>query len=230
MSRSSHRRAPIRVNHSPERDLSVLSTLNRVDMIAQEGEVDNLSPPWRARRSLSALMTSEIAATRATRQEVKDYANMIVADHKAAGEALKTAMSGSQLSASKHVMLRRMKITSAAWMTSLPSVRARSPNAEGQRLAPEWDHDYIAMQIDMHQDAIDLFEDYAENGDNAALQTLRPVDGAKVERTWLKPSLKSKAWWTTTTSSRQTDSFHPNISGLAVGQRAGRKFICFRTP
>lgn len=34
------------------------------------------------------------------------------------------------------------------------------------------DEDYVDIQVDAHDDAVDLFKDYAEDGDNAALKTL----------------------------------------------------------
>lgn len=116
--------------------------------------------------NLAQLRTSEIAVERATTPEVKDYAQMILDDHKSAGDALKTAMAGATLTPPSNVLdddhQRRVDDLTEEAQGSAPD-----PDAVGN----EWDHDYMAMQIDMHQDKIDLFEDYASDGDNAALKS-----------------------------------------------------------
>ncbi len=116
--------------------------------------------------NLTQVRTSEVALERATTQEVKDYAQMIVDDHSSARDALKTAMAGAMLTPPSMVL------------DSDHQARLDDITIEEQGSAPDpedvgnaWDHDYMAMQIDLHQDTIDLFEDYAENGENAALKT-----------------------------------------------------------
>ncbi len=115
--------------------------------------------------NLAQLRTSEIAVERATTPEVKDYAQKILDDHQSAGDALKTAMAGAMLTPPSSVLdddhQRRVDDLTEEAQGSAPD-----PDAVGN----EWDHDYITMQIDMHQDKIDLFEDYASDGDNAALK------------------------------------------------------------
>lgn len=116
--------------------------------------------------NLAEIRTSEVAVERASTPEVKEYAQMIIDDHTAAGNALKTAMSGAMLTPPSMVLdqdhQRRLDDI---------TVEEQGSTADPETAGNEWDHDYIAMQIDMHQDAIDLFEDYAENGENASLKT-----------------------------------------------------------
>lgn len=116
--------------------------------------------------NLTEIRTSEVAVERATTQEVKDYAQMIIDDHTAAGNALKTAMSGAMLTPPSMVLdqshQRRLDDI---------TVEEQGSTADPDTAGNEWDHDYMALQIDLHEDTIDLFEDYAENGENASLKT-----------------------------------------------------------
>ncbi len=116
--------------------------------------------------NLAEVRTSEIAVERATTPEVKEYAQMVLDEHEAVADALKTAMAGAMLTPPSNVLdddhQRRVDDLTEEAQGSAPD-----PDAVGN----EWDHDYITMQIDMHQDKIDLFEDYASDGDNAALRS-----------------------------------------------------------
>lgn len=116
--------------------------------------------------NLAEIRTSEVAVERATTPEVKEYAQMIIDDHTAAGNALKTAMSGAMLTPPSMVLDQQHQ----ARLDDI-TVEEQGSAPDPETAGNEWDHDYMAMQIDMHQDAIDLFEDYAENGENASLKT-----------------------------------------------------------
>ncbi len=114
---------------------------------------------------MANIETSKIALEKAETDEVKAYAQMIVDDHKAASQALKLAMTSTPL------------MTPSATLDEFHQRRVDDITEEAQGDAPaegdigsEWDHDYIAMQIDMQQDAIDLFEDYAKNGNLVEVQ------------------------------------------------------------
>lgn len=116
--------------------------------------------------NLTQVRTSEVALERATTPEVKAYAQMIVDDSSAARNALRTAMTGAMLTPPSMVLdadhQRRLDDITLEEQGSAPD-----PDTVGNA----WDHDYIAMQIDLHEDTIDLFEDYASNGQNPELRT-----------------------------------------------------------
>lgn len=115
---------------------------------------------------LASVKTSEVAVERATTPEVQEYAQMMVDDHKSASDALRTAMAGAMLTPPSTVL-------EADYQSRLDDItmeeQGSTPNAD--EVGNSWDHDYISMQIDLHQDTIDLYEDYASDGDNAALRS-----------------------------------------------------------
>ncbi len=116
--------------------------------------------------SLTNIRTSEVALERATTQEVKDYAQIVIDDHSAASDALKTAMTGAMLTPPSMVL-------DADHQSRLDdiTVEEQGSAADPDAVGNAWDHDYMAMQIDLQQDTIDLFEDYAANGENASIKT-----------------------------------------------------------
>jgi putative membrane protein len=91
------------------------------------------------------IQSSELAATRATRQDVKNYATMMVRDHRATTSEL-TALAPrvnltaptAQLDASQTVKLDRLR------------------GARGE----EFDDDYLDAQVEAHENAVRAFETY----------------------------------------------------------------------
>ncbi len=98
------------------------------------------------------VQTSEMAATRSQRADVKALAAMIVADHKAAGEKLVTAAG------------------SVTPPTTLDAAHQAKIDDITNSDADSFDRDYLDLQEEAHEQAVALFEDYRENGD---VETLR---------------------------------------------------------
>jgi putative membrane protein len=112
------------------------------------------------------IQSSELAATHASRQDVKNLATMLVRDHRAAAQRLTTlvptiglTMPTAQIDAAKD--------------SKLDALRGQNGHA--------FDDAYLDAQVEAHQDAVHLFEQYAANSQagplhdfaNSTLPTLR---------------------------------------------------------
>ena len=111
--------------------------------------------------NMASLEMSKIALQRAASDDVRAYAQTIVDDHEALSGALTTALVGTTIEAPA-VALNEANQNRLDDLTQ----EAQGDAAD----ATEWDHDYMTTQIDMQQNAVDLFEDYAENGNVATLK------------------------------------------------------------
>lgn len=136
------------------------ASIRSADAAAAQAFVDKAS-----QRSLTNVRTSEVALERATTPEVKEYAQMVIDQHTTASDELRTAMAGAMLTPPSMVLdadhQSRLDDITVEEQGSAPD-----PDAIGNA----WDHDYIAMQIDLQSDTIDLYEDYAANGGNDQLR------------------------------------------------------------
>ncbi len=131
------------------------------DLTKAQDFVDKVS-----QANMTEIQTAQLALTKASNPAIKSYAQMIVDDHTRAGEDLRGAILTAAL------------MSPAATLDSDHQARIDDLTADPQGSAPdkakagmEWDHDFITQQIDMHEDAISLFEDYAQNGDVPAVKT-----------------------------------------------------------
>lgn len=108
--------------------------------------------------SLFEIESSKIALQRAQTPEVKAFAQQMIDDHTAAGKKMKGAVAESGL---KLVEYKTLDEAHQKKITELKQADAK-----------DFDDKYIDIQEDAHDDAVDLFEDYAENDKaNAALKT-----------------------------------------------------------
>lgn len=100
--------------------------------------------------------SSKIALERSTNAEVKAFAQQMIDDHTKADAGLKAAAKQANVEASLQKSLdeKHQKI-----ITKLKEVEA-----------DKFDKKYLDEQEDAHDDAVELFEDYAEKGDNADLK------------------------------------------------------------
>lgn len=104
--------------------------------------------------NLVEIRTSEMALEKAKSTELKTMAQKIIDDHKAAGEKLKAAASAAAL---------------APPPETLDDFHMRRINDLVETDGDEdFDADYAALQIDAHNDAIKLFEDYSKDTDSVA--------------------------------------------------------------
>jgi putative membrane protein len=95
------------------------------------------------------IRTSEMALEKSKNADVKAFAQKIIDDHKAAGEKLNAAASAAAL---------------AAPPATLDDFHMRRINdlveTDGDA---DFDADYMALQVDAHNDAVKLFEDYSKD-------------------------------------------------------------------
>lgn len=98
---------------------------------------------------LVEIKTSEIALQKSKNAEVKKFAQMMIDQHKAAAEQLKASATAAALSPPSE---------------TLDDSHMRRVNdiveTDGDK---DFDADYINMQVDAHNDAIKLFDDYSKN-------------------------------------------------------------------
>jgi putative membrane protein len=105
--------------------------------------------------SLVEIRTSEMALQKSKNADVKSFAQMMIDQHRAAGDTLKSAAAAAALQAPPETLddfhLRRINDLT---------------ETDGDE---DFDADYAALQVDAHNDAIKLFEDYSKK-DGAVMQ------------------------------------------------------------
>ena len=99
--------------------------------------------------------TAKIAAEKAISPAVKEYAKALVADHTKARAELETQVKAAGLAMEKPVLENRQ----LANIDTL--VKANAQDLE---------KNFIKMQKDAHKDAVNLYKDYAKDGDNLTLK------------------------------------------------------------
>ena len=137
---------------------------------------------------LVEIRTSEMALEKGKNAQLKTFAQKMIDEHKAAGEKLKAAASAAAL---------------APPPETLDDFHMRRINdlveTDGDA---DFDADYAALQVDAHNDAIKVVEDYSKDTDampqlkafaDEVLPTLvaHKVDAEKVRDTVTKDSAKS---------------------------------------
>jgi putative membrane protein len=100
--------------------------------------------------------SSKLAQDKASAADVKEFAALMIKDHTKAGEDFKAALSQGQT-------------TSA--MAPEPAGKDAADLKELQGLSgDQFQAKYIAMQAKAHKDAVALFGNYAQSGDDPALK------------------------------------------------------------
>lgn len=123
--------------------------------------------------SLVEIRTSEMALEKSSSADVKAFAQMMIDNHKAAIDKLKAAASAASLMPPADVL-------DDFHMRRINDLVETDGDAD-------FDADYAALQIDAHNDAIKLFEDYARDTDATAQlkmfadETLPTLQAHKVE-------------------------------------------------
>ena len=102
-----------------------------------------------AKSGMEEVDISKVAVERASNPQVKEFAQMMVADHSGANTEL------TSLASTKGVTLPMDKTNVEKW---------------SQRSAKDFDQEYIAKMVKDHDDAVSLFEKEAKNGDDADLK------------------------------------------------------------
>ncbi|HEY1095695.1 MAG TPA: DUF4142 domain-containing protein [Alphaproteobacteria bacterium] len=104
------------------------------------------------------ISSSQLAVEKSQNDDVKKFAQQIIADHTQASNTLKATLPAS--SVKPDVVTEALD---KAHQDKLDTLRQAS--------AEDFDEDYIDIQEDAHEDTINLFKDYAKNGTDKALQT-----------------------------------------------------------
>lgn len=99
--------------------------------------------------------TSRLALEKAQNADVKSFAQMMVDDHTKVGEQMKTTLQAAGLP------------SPPATMTPKHQDMADKLKAVG---VAEFDTQYVAVQLKAHDEAINVFSNYAKSGDNAQLK------------------------------------------------------------
>lgn len=101
--------------------------------------------------------SSKLALERAQKPETRQFAQMMIRDHTQAGNDLKAAVEDA-------------KLGTALMAATLDEDHQEKMDKLRDKSAEDFDAAYMEMQEDAHDDAVGLFERYAENGDQPRLK------------------------------------------------------------
>ncbi|MDP3493952.1 MAG: DUF4142 domain-containing protein [Hyphomonadaceae bacterium] len=104
--------------------------------------------------SLVEIRTSEMALEKSSSADVKAFAQMMIDNHKASIDRLKAAASSAAL-------MPPLDVLDDFHMRRINDLVETDGDAD-------FDADYAALQVDAHNDAIRLFEDYSKDTDATA--------------------------------------------------------------
>ncbi|MBD8064429.1 DUF4142 domain-containing protein [Devosia sp. PTR5] len=98
--------------------------------------------------------SSKLALERATSEDVKTFAQQMIDDHSKAGEAMKAAASQDGVTPPSELDQKHQEMLDQV------------SRAEGDA----FDAAYVAAQVQAHDEAVALFEGFANTGENSALK------------------------------------------------------------
>jgi putative membrane protein len=101
------------------------------------------------------IMSSNLALTLSSNADVKSFARMMVEDHTKVADELKSIVPGLKVKTMDETLDKQE-------ISDLERLKTESGAA--------FDKDYISLQVKGHRDAVKLFGDYAQSGDNARLK------------------------------------------------------------
>ncbi|HEY4301824.1 MAG TPA: DUF4142 domain-containing protein [Candidatus Didemnitutus sp.] len=136
--------------HLPRLGAALLAAIAGLALAAPLSASDSLKHSDRAfiekaaKAGQKEVQLSEVAAQRATNPQIREYAQMVVNDHKMANDEL------AALAERKGVMLPAADVNVSKWTEKKTSA---------------FDKDYIDEMVDDHDDAISLFEKAAKSDD-----------------------------------------------------------------
>jgi putative membrane protein len=103
------------------------------------------------------IRSSELALQKSTAMDVQTFAQKMVTNHTQIGGQFKQALAASDTGLSPAIRLN------AEHQNTLDNLKSTSTSANFDKL-------YVQAQIKAHDDAVSLFTNYAQNGDNDDLQ------------------------------------------------------------
>ena len=101
--------------------------------------------------------SSKVALERSSNPEVKTFAQKMIDDHTKADKELKAAA-------------KEAKLNPIAIPDELDEKHLKAVNDLKEAKAEEFDNKYLEAQEEAHDDTVDLFEDYAKNGEAGPLK------------------------------------------------------------
>jgi putative membrane protein len=121
-----------------------------------------------ARSDMYEIQSSQLAMTRGSSQQVKDFAKMMVADHTATTSTLKSALTAANM--------------------GTPSQPTLDPRRQGMltelndATGADFDRAYVRQQLMAHQEALALHQGYAQNGDSGPLKGVAQAIVPKIQQ------------------------------------------------
>ena len=105
--------------------------------------------------NLFEIESSKLALSKTKSEQIRTFANEMVKDHTAAGTKFKQAVSEAKLKAPAEALAPEQQ-------TTMVDLKAE----EG----PAFERDYVNQQYKAHVQTVDMFQAYADNGDNPRLK------------------------------------------------------------
>jgi putative membrane protein len=106
--------------------------------------------------NLFEVKSSQLALKRTSDANVRDFANHMIKDHTRVGDRLKSALSAEN----KKYMPKTLDQENQDKLDNLQKTSAA-----------DFNKDFIDAQVEAHDNAVDLFQDYADNGDDQRLKS-----------------------------------------------------------
>ena len=150
---------------SPSTDRSAQDTYKNAQDADKSGSQDMAMTPVStseyvtkaAMSDMFEIQSSRLALQKSSNDQVKSFAQMMVKDHTASSQKLKTAL--------------RSKSAGVKAPASLDAEHQSKLQQLNQASAATFDTAYMEMQVSGHRDALNLHRTYASGGDNAALKS-----------------------------------------------------------
>lgn len=131
--------------------------------VAQTGDAMKVDTPTFLRLASSSnqfeILSSRLAEQQASNEQVKAFATQMIADHTAAGEKMRAAVQQAGLQPTA------MPETEGDLDARHKEMLDQIARAEGN-----FDEAYVRAQYQAHQEAVRLFNSYAESGDQSAIK------------------------------------------------------------
>lgn len=103
------------------------------------------------------IQSSQLALEKSKNQDIQQFAQMLIDDHTKAGKELKSVLSDAD--------------TNIKAPQKLDQEHAGKLGQLKSAAGTDFDKSYLQMQMDGHEQAVELFQSYSQNGDNPALKS-----------------------------------------------------------
>lgn len=141
------------------KSLGLAALIATTSLTVAHAETDKSTKDFVEKAAISGIFeveSSKLALQKSQNAEVKTFAQTMVDDHMKANNELKAAIDASK--------------AGVAVPTALDDKHAKLLKDLNKKSGKDFDKAYAEAQEDAHDDAVDLFEDYAKDGKNAELK------------------------------------------------------------